>query len=118
MNKWVYTQWSIDGKLITSKLRKNTIGGNSSVTRGTTAIESLECGDMKFSNGRLVARISTPTPAVINVIALSGAVVKNITLPAQCDFDEWIDLSDLQSGLYILRCTLGNKRVESKVVVK
>ena len=102
---WVCTQWTIDGRTI----RSNPINGNFTVgnTRG-----------LSLARGHLLAHLDTPAPASIAVLSLRGTVVKRINLDARTDFDEDLDLSGLQSGMYMLRCTIGEQSADEKVIVK
>ena len=119
INKWVYTRWDIgERKNIVSSKKKNTIGEDTYTRGGTTAIESLECGDVVLRHGRLIANLASPASAKIALVSLSGTIVKRIELPASDHFDESLDLNGLAPGLYVIRCNVGSQRVEQKVVVK
>ena len=125
-NKWVYTQWNVttrsgSTRTVKSKYRYNTVGSKTptpNTTRGTTAIESIEGTAIYISNDRLIAHVANPAKAMIYVTSLSGTVVKQLTFSPSCDFDEPLDLNGLPAGLYIVRCTIGSKSVEQKVVIK
>jgi hypothetical protein len=118
INKWVYTRWNIGDRNVVSSKRRNTIGDETPTTRGTTAIQSLKCGDIVLSGGRLMAELVSPATAKITVTSMSGTIVKLISLPASERFDVSLDLSGLAPGIYVIRCNVGNLRTEKKIVIK
>ena len=129
INKWVYTQWTVDSRtvgdvllekrIVRSKNRANTIGDPTPVsTRLTTDIKSVKDGEISLRQGHLKAMFATPTPATISVVAPTGVVMKRISLSPRCEYNENIDLSGLESGMYIIRCVVGHTSVEEKLVIK
>jgi len=129
VNKWVYTVWHYnDGnKTVLSKKRYNTLSSYSqeipkeaSITRSemTQGINAIHRGNIVLINGWLRTHSDIPSKAVVTILSLNGTLVKRMVYSASRDFDEQIDLSGLQGGMYILRCEVGNERCEEKIVVK
>ena len=129
VNKWVYTVWHYnDGnKTVLSKKRYNTLSSYSqeipkkaSITRSemTQGINAIHKGNIALTNGWLRVHSVIPSKPVVTILSLNGTLVKRMVYSACRDFDEQIDLSGLQGGMYILRCEVGNERCEEKIVVK
>ena len=133
---WVYTQWEVPESRGSSKtvqvqslnrryycngeigLKPLTRSNTDTKAIDTNGIDEIDAGSIMLRRGQLMAKLESPTPALVTVVSMSGTVVKQMALPARREFDEQIDLSGLAGGLYVVRCTIGNQRVEEKVVVK
>ena len=113
LNKWVYTQWVIDNRTIKSKNVKGT-----NETRVTDGIEDTELMPAMLKNGRLIASFSEPTPALIQVLTTSGTLVKQMQYQPRYVYNENLLLNDLATGLYIVRCTIGDQTIEEKAMIK
>ena len=117
----IETRNGIPGRDVKSINRCNTIGEPSPVitrSNDVDAIEGIEAGDVVLRRGRLVAKLKSPAAVQVTVVSMSGTVVRRITLPALREVDEQIDLSGLAGGLYVVRCDVGGRRVEEKLVIK
>ena len=112
--KWVRTQWEIAGKPIQSCR----IEYDSNTRASDTGISSVEQADVMLRHGHLVANVSAPVSATAEIVAMSGATVRRIDFEPRCIFDEQIDLNGLPSGLYIVRCNIGDKKIEEKMVIR
>ena len=129
--KWVYTQWDIStdtgNKTVESINRRyvykeGETGKEEVNTRSSssdpTSITSVECGEIKIVDGRLIANVASPVDAVIDIISVSGNTVRRMQLPSSTTFNEKIDFKGLSAGVYIVKCTIGHKHVEQKMVIK
>ena len=114
IKKWVRTQWEIAGKPIQSRK----IDYDSNTRASDTGISSVEQDDVMLRHGHLVANVSAPVSATAEIVAMSGATVRRIDFEPRCIFDEQIDLNGLPSGLYIIRCNIGDKKIEEKMVIR
>lgn len=83
-----------------------------------TAVTTIEGEVMLIRGGRLVANVATPASAVIDIISVSGNTVRRMQLPSSTTFNEKIDFKGLSAGVYIVKCTIGHKHVEQKMVIK
>ena len=110
--KWVYTQWEIDTK-DNKKTKVPCIG-----KRELNNAESVGSGEVKVKGGKLIGNVATPTPAVIDIISVSGNTLRRIQLPASTTFNETIDTNGLPAGICIVKCTVGDKKIEQKMVIK
>ena len=73
---------------------------------------------MKLVRSHFVAHVDVPASATILVMDARGKVLRQFVYSASTDFDELLDLSGLQSGVYILQCNVGDKHAEEKIVIK
>ena len=131
MKKWVYTQWDIStdtgNKSVKSINRRyvykegetgNEEVNTRSISSDPTSITNVECGEIKIVGGRLIANVASPANAVIDIISVSGNTVRRMQLPSSTTFNEKIDFKGLSAGVYIVKCTIGHKHVEQKMVIK
>ena len=125
--KWVYAQWNIDATPITSINRRYVYkegekGSLEHMSRShssdPTAVTTIEGEVMLIRGGMLIANVATPRPAVIDIISVSGNTVRRMQLPSSKTFNEKIDFKGLSAGVYIVKCTIGHKHVEQKMVIK
>ena len=125
--KWVYAQWNIDATPIKSINRRYVYkegekGSLEHMSRShssdPTAVTTIEGEVMLIRGGMLIANVATPRPAVIDIISVSGNTVRRMQLPSSTTFNEKIDFKGLSAGVYIVKCTIGHKHVEQKMVIK
>ena len=129
--KWVYTQWDIStdtGKESVKSINRRYVykegeTGNEEVnTRSSssdpTSITNVECGEIKIVDGRLIANVASPADAVIDIISVSGNTLRRTKLSPSTTFNETIDFNGLPAGICIVKCTVGDKRIEQKMVIK
>ena len=110
--KWVYTQWDI----IDNNIPHTLISIGDSCYWNNA--ESVGSGEVKIKGGKLIGDVATPTPAVIDIISVGGNTLRCIQLPASTTFNETIDTNGLPAGICIVKCTVGDKRIEQKIVIK
>lgn len=110
--KWVRTRWEIDTK-DNEKTPVLCIG-----KRELNDAESVGSGEVKVKRGKLIGNVATPTPAVIDIISVGGNTLRRIQLPASTTFNETIDTNGLPAGICVVKCTVGDKRIEQKMVIK
>ena len=110
--KWVYTKWEIETK-DNKKTKVQCIG-----KRELNNAESVGSGEVKVKGGKLIGNVATPTPAVIDIISVGGNTLRRIQLPASTTFNETIDTNGLPAGICVVKCTVGDKRIEQKMVIK
>ena len=119
---WVYTQWVVAGHTVRSEKEINAKGESRSTMTRSEATQSIKTtinGEFaSIERGRLTAHPVIPSRAVVTVLSANGTVVKRMEYAPRHDYDEQIDLNGLPSGLYILRCQIGDMRAEEKIVVK
>ena len=125
--KWVCAQWNIDATPIKSINRRYVYkegekGSLEHMSRShssdPTAVTTIEGEVMLIRGGRLVANVATPASAVIDIISVSGNTVRRMQLPSSTTFNEKIDFKGLSAGVYIVRCIIGQRHVEQKMVIK
>ena len=110
--KWVYTLWEIDTK-DNKKTKVPCIG-----KRELNNAESVGSGEVKVKGGKLIGNVATPTPAVIDIISVSGNTLRRTKLSPSTTFNETIDFNGLPAGICIVKCTVGDKKIEQKMVIK
>ena len=110
--KWVYTRWDIIDNNTTHTLKS--IGDPCYWNNA----ESVGSGEVKVKGGKLIGNVATPTPAVIDIISVGGNTLRRIQLPASTTFNETIDTNGLPAGICVVKCTVGDKRIEQKMVIK
>ena len=131
MKKWVYTQWDIStdtgNKPVKSINRRYVYNegetGNEevntrSISSDPTSITNVECGEIKIVGGRLIANVASPANAVIDIISVSGNTLRRTKLSPSTTFNETIDFNGLPAGICIVKCTVGDKKIEQKMVIK
>ena len=118
VTKWVYTQWDIEGKVVKSLTRRLYEAGEEENTRGAADNSALQNGDIILTPEHIRAHVDVPEPAKIEVLSMNGVVLQSVALSPRQDFDEQLDFKGLQSGMYILRCTIGDYKTEQKFVIK
>ena len=84
----------------------------------STSVTKIESEEILLNNGILIANVSTPTPAIINIISVNGSTIRNIKLSPNKTFNEMINFKGLPAGIYVVRCTVGNRKAEQKMVIK
>ena len=81
-------------------------------------LSSISANEIKFENHTVIAKFDIPTKGVISLISMNGQIVKQMNLETGTSFYKAVDLSDLSSGLYLVKCQFGDKEIVRKVIVK
>lgn len=123
---WVIAQWKYDDALVTSG--KCLLDGGidedydasvfGTTTRGAlTSINGPACHDIVVTDKYIKADFAENTPMTVNVYTLAGVLVKSISYSSNSSFNEFMDLEDLQKGVYIIKASAGDMHIVKKVVV-
>ena len=122
--KWVYSKWIFDDKTAKYSVKGIDMEGKKeeyytrSISSDPTSITNVECGEIQIVGGRLIANVATPAPAVIDIISVSGNTLRRTKLSPSTTFNETIDFNGLPAGICIVKCTVGDKKIEQKMVIK
>ncbi len=77
-----------------------------------------ELMDLTLENGRFRAVLEEEMPAKLIVYSTDGKVVIQKDYPAQAEYNEEIDFEGLKSGIYLVRCVIGDQQVVKKIMVQ
>ena len=77
-----------------------------------------EIKDLTIEDGYFYATLEEESPALLTVYSLEGKIVKQISYPANTQFSEKIDLGNLNSGIYMVKCNVSDQQVVKKIMVQ
>ena len=119
VEKWVYTQWEIDNRLIQSKNKRSSTGKSiPNATRSTTAVNAMGSNLLEMTGNRLKVSLPNSTSAYVAVISMSGVVVRDFDLSSNEAINETLDFYELPPGAYIVKCNFGEQGIVKKIVIK
>ena len=119
VEKWVYTQWEIDNRLIQSKNKRSSTGKSiPNPTRSTTAVNAMISNHLEMIGNRLKVSLPNFTSAYVAVISMSGVVVRDFDLSSNEAINETLDFYELPPGAYIVKCNFGEQGIVKKIVIK
>ena len=78
----------------------------------------IEVRALAFQNGSFSAVLEEEQTALVTIYSSEGKVVKQQSYPAQTEFNEQVDFTGLEQGIYIVKCVVGNQQVVNKVMVQ
>lgn len=73
---------------------------------------------LTFHNGSFSAVLEEEQTALVTIYSSEGKVVMQQSYPAQTEFNEQVDFTGLEQGIYIVKCVVGNQQVVNKVMVQ
>lgn len=131
---WVIARWDYSSEIYVTSGRRYLNGAvddlfdascfnNISVTtRGgvgdeTTDIEQVAYDDVKFDGTNLIANASSLVDGVVEIFSIDGKRIDIIDLGRKLYFNEKIDFSEYESGIYIINIRIGEMLVNRKVLV-
>ena len=83
----------------------------------TTDIEQVAYDDVKFDGTNLIANASSLVDGVVEIFSIDGKRIDIIDLGRKQYFNEKIDFSEYESGIYIINIRIGEMLVNRKVLV-
>lgn len=73
---------------------------------------------LKLGDGTFFVNLEEATSAMVTLHRLDGKIVWEKHYAPQKDFDENLDFGSMASGIYILKCTIGDQQVVRKFVIR
>lgn len=77
-----------------------------------------ELKELTIENGSFHAILEEELPALLLVYSTEGKVVMQKEYPPQTEFSEEINLGELNSGVYLVKCIIGRQQVVKKMLVQ
>ena len=131
---WVIARWDYSNDIYVTSGRRYLNGGTDNlfdascfnnikvttrgdVGEGTTDIEQVMCDDVKFDGTTLVANAASLVDGAVEIFSIDGKCLDVIDLGRKQYFNEKIDMSEYESGIYIINVKIGETLVNKKVLV-
>ena len=131
---WVIARWDYSNDIYVTSGRRYLNGGTDNlfdascfnnikvttrgdVGEGTTDIEQVMCDDVKFDGTTLVANAASLVDGAVEIFSIDGKCLNVIDLGRKQYFNEKIDMSEYESGIYIINVKIGETLVNKKVLV-
>ncbi len=131
---WVCARWDyLNGTYVTSGRRylngsadyqfdASCFNNISVTTRGalgdeTTDIENVVYDEVEFNGTNLIANANSLVDGIIEIFSINGKCLDSIDLGCKQHFNEKIDMSKYESGIYIIKIKIGETLINKKVLV-
>lgn len=124
---WVSTYWVYDGKFdyeydygnweIPEEIDGSKVYCESERLKFNSA-KSAPSRALRVEKGHFSVNLEEEASAVVTLYRLDGKIVKEQHYAPQIDFDEKLDFDGVASGMYIIKCTVGEQQVVRKIVVR
>lgn len=122
-NAWVSTYWVYNGKFdyefwkIPEEIDGSKVYCESERLEPNSA-KSAPSRALRVEKGHFSVNLEEEASAVVALYRLDGKIVKERHYAPQIDFDERLDFDGVASGMYIIKCTVGEQQVVRKIVVR
>lgn len=84
----------------------------------TTGSAKAPSRELRVEGGHFSVNLEEEAAAIVTLHALNGQLVWEQHYAPQKDFDEKLDFGGVVSGMFILKCTVGEQQVVRKIVVR
>lgn len=84
----------------------------------TTGSAKAPSRELRVEGGHFSVNLEEEAAAIVTLHALNGQLVWEQHYAPQKDFDEKLDFGGVASGMFILKCTVGEQQVVRKIVVR
>lgn len=124
---WVSTYWVYNGKFdyeydygkweISEEIDGSKVYCESERLKFNSA-KSAPSRALRVEKGYFSVNLEEEASAVVALYRLDGKIVKEQHYAPQIDFDEKLDFDGVASGMYIIKCTVGEQQVVRKIMVR
>lgn len=111
---WVRTYWEYSNDKIKDYVCFSDTVFYVPVKNGTKAA----IGELNVDYMHFAASLENPDVATVRIMDSSGQVVQIIRYDADTDFDEYIDLDEFKSGMYLIRVEVGGLVETKKTLIR